>query len=198
MSHSQRIDSAMEFLGKLGVTEWQVMNAVGCASPKDMETDHLLTLKVLVAEIQKGEKTIEEVFGSPLDKEIDALFAEQGKNAAEQRMLRLSYRGRAQALLDYLRGRQASTQGTRVNTDPEPQQQTAANSAPPAGHENAPPASSKKGTGKKNGKEKPEPSAQTETAATTEKTAHTTDENKSEPTQQETKAEPAQEGKFNF
>jgi hypothetical protein len=198
MSHQQRIDAAMEFTGKLGITEWQVMNALGCASPKDMETDHLLTLKVLVQEIQKGEKTVEEVFGSKFDKEIDTLFVEQGKNAAEQRMLRASYRGRAEELLKYLQARQTSTQGNRVNTDPEPQQQTEKSSAPPAGQENAAPASGKKGAGKKNGKDKPEPEAKTETTAAPEQTAQTTEEKKPEPTQQETKAEPAQEGKFNF
>ena len=205
MSHQQRIDNAMEFLTKLGVTEWQIMNAVGCASPKDMETDHLLTLKVLLQEIQKGEKTIEEVFGSKFDKEIEALLDEQGKTGPERRMLRNSYRGRAEDLLKYLKARQTSTQGTRVNTDPvaetaaqaEPEKTGDQSSAPPAGQEAAP-ASGKKGAAKKNGKDKPEPAAQTTPAATTEQPAQTTEEKKPEPTQQESKPEPAQEGKFAF
>ncbi len=206
MSHNQRIDAAMEFLTKLGVTEWQIMNSVGCASPKDMETDHLLTLKVMLQEIQKGEKSIEEVFGSKFDKEIEALFDEQGKNATERGMLRKNYRGRAEKLLEYLKARQTSTQGTRVNTDPvaetaaqaEPQKTGDQSSAPPAGQDTTASASGKKGAAKKNGKDKPEPAAQTEAPAATQQTAQTTEEKKPEPTQQESKPEPAQEGKFAF
>ena len=202
LSHSERVANAMEFLTKLGVTEWQIMNAVGCASPKDMETDHLLTLRVLLQEIQKGEKTIEEVFGSKFDKEIEALFDEQGKTGPERNVLRISYRGRAEELLKYLKARQTSAQGTRVNTDPvaetaqaEPEKTGDQSSAPPAGQDA--PASGKKGAAKKNGKDKPEPTAQTETAKP-EQTAQTTEEKKPEPTQQESKPEPTQEGKFAF
>jgi hypothetical protein len=86
---------------------------VECPSLKDLEVEHLVTLKVLCGEIKRGEKTIEEVFGSPLDKEIDALLTQLGKNASQSRMLRESYKGRPKELLDYLRG-QLTPQTSKV------------------------------------------------------------------------------------
>lgn len=104
-SMSERITAAMDYLAKLGVTEWQVMNAIGCSSPKDMEIDQLLTIRVLCEEIQKGDRSIEEVFGSPHDKEIDRLFQQLGKNETERRLARQSYMGNAAGLLEYLKGK---------------------------------------------------------------------------------------------
>jgi hypothetical protein len=104
VSHAQRVADAMEYLMKLGVTELQALNAVECPSVKDLEIEHLVTLRVLCGEIKRGDKTIEEVFGSPLDKEIDALLAQLGKNSTQQRMLKDSYAGRTKELLDYLKG----------------------------------------------------------------------------------------------
>lgn len=105
VSHAERIDKAMDYMMKLGVTEWQIMNAVGVTSPKELEIDHLVTLKTLCEEIKKGVRTIEEVFGSPYDKEIEALFVQLGKNETEKRLLRQSYMGRAEKLVEYLRER---------------------------------------------------------------------------------------------
>jgi hypothetical protein len=114
VSHAARVDAAMEYLTKLGVTEWQICNSVGVTSPKELEIDHLVTLKTLCEEIKKGARTIEEVFGSPFDKEIESLFTQLGKNETEKRLLRQSYMGRAKDLVEYLRGRTSSTQGQTV------------------------------------------------------------------------------------
>ena len=102
VSHAQRVADCMEYLMKLGVTELQALNVVECPSIKDLEIEHLVTLKVLCQEIKRGDKTIEQVFGSPLDKEIDALLTQLGKNATQQRMLKDSYAGRTKELLEYL------------------------------------------------------------------------------------------------
>jgi hypothetical protein len=124
VSHAARIDLAMEYLNKLGVSEWQICNAVGVQSPKELEVDHLVTLKTLCEEIKKGVRTIEEVFGSPFDKEIDSLFTQLGKNETEKRLLKNSYMGRAKDLVEYLRGRVAPTgQGVPVQKA-EPKQAT--------------------------------------------------------------------------
>lgn len=104
-SHAQRITNAMEYLHKLGVSEWQILNSVGVPSIKELETEHLLTLRVLCSEVKRGDKTIEDVFGSPHDKEIIALFGQLKMNDAQQRMLRQSYMGRAKELVEYLRQR---------------------------------------------------------------------------------------------
>ena len=126
-SMSERIAAAMDYLAKLGVTEWQVMNAVGCSSPKDMEVDQLLTIRVLCEEIQKGDRTIEEVFGSPHDKEIDRLFQQLGKNETERRLLRQSYMGNAAGLLEYLKTKlpseSRSAPETRAATEQPKEQQ---------------------------------------------------------------------------
>jgi hypothetical protein len=117
VSHTARIDAAMEYLNKLGVSEWQIMNAVGVTSPKELEIDHLVTLKALCEEIKKRVRTIEDVFGSPFDKEIESLFTQLGKNETEKRLLKNSYMGRAKELLEYLRGRLAPTGQTVAKTE---------------------------------------------------------------------------------
>jgi hypothetical protein len=118
MAHAQRVAEAMDYLFKLGVTEWLILNSVGVASPKDLETEHLVTLRVLCQEIKRGEKTIEEVFGSPYDKEIDALFTQLKKNDTQQRMLRSSYMGRAKDLVEYLRSQTGAAPRTSAPTAP--------------------------------------------------------------------------------
>lgn len=104
-SHAQRVANAMEYLHKMGLTEWQVLNAVGVPSPRELETEHLLTLRVLCEEIRRGDKTIEDVFASEYDKEIDSLFEQLQINQARQTLMRREYRGRAHELLESLRGR---------------------------------------------------------------------------------------------
>ena len=160
MSHAARIDAAMEYLTKLGVTEWMIMNAVGCKSPKEMETDHLVTLKVMCEEIKRGDRTIEQVFGSPYDKEIEALCTQLKKNDAAKTLLKTSYMGRAKELVEYLRTQVApAAQGNPVDTQASKPDAQAQASTPPAGN--------KKG-GKK-GKEQPE--TQTEAAPAEESKA---------------------------
>lgn len=173
MSLNQRIDAAMDYLAKLGVTEWQVMNAVGCASPKEMEVDHLLTIRVLCEEIKKGTRSIEEVFGSPYDKEIEKLFAQLGKNETERRLLRTSYMGRAQQLVEYLRSKtgEGAPKGTPVDAakTQAPAQQTSQSTAAAGPAENtAAPQTAE--TGAKRGRGRPRkeaepPKAEAEPAA---------------------------------
>ena len=185
MSHSARIDAAMEYLTKLGVTEWQIMNAVGCASPKEMETEHLVTLKVMCEEIKRGDRTIEAVFGSPYDKEIEALFTQLKKNEAEKRLLKGSYMGRAKELVEYLRERVTPpARGTEVKQETKPETEKKTDEASGA----TPPATGKKGGGKK-GKEQP-PAAETEA---TEETTETKQEEKPAADGKE-----ADSGSFNF
>lgn len=154
VSHAQRVADAMEYLTKLGVTELQALNAVECPSIKDLEIEHLVTLKVLCQEIKRGEKTIEQVFGSPLDKEIDALLTQLGKNASQSRMLKDSYAGRTQGLLDYLKGQltPAGKKSTKSIDDAVAQKSTPAFNAR---HESE----------KQAEQDKPTPAAATETPA---------------------------------
>jgi len=136
-SHAQRVADAMDYLHKLGLSEWQILNAVGLHSVRDLETEHLVTLRVLCQEIKRGDKTVEEVFGSPFDKEIDALFAQLKKNQAQQRLLRESYMGRANELVEYLRGQVGPSARTTLREPaappppPPPPVETEAEEPPP-------------------------------------------------------------------
>ncbi len=180
LSHNARIDAAMEYLNKLGVTEWQIMNAVGCKSPKEMEVEHLVTLKVMCEEIKRGDKTIEAVFGSPYDKEIESLCTQLKKNEAAKTMLRTSYMGRAKELVEYLRSQLApSGQGTPVEVKTEKKESPASESTEPANGKES------KKSGKKS---KDQPTAQTEA---------TPDEEMKPETKQEPIGE-AEAGSFNF
>jgi hypothetical protein len=166
MSHNARIDAAMEYLTKLGVTEWQIMNAVGVSSPKELEVDHLVTLKTLCEEIKKGARTIEEVFGSQYDKEINALFIQLGKNETEKRLLKNSYMGRAKELVEYLRGRLVPTgQGVSVQKQATEQAPQAEASTEKAKTDAPQEAEQKRGRGRPKGstKTQPESDAQPET-----------------------------------
>lgn len=153
MSHTQRIDAAMEYLHKLGVTEWQICNALGVQSPKEMTVDEIVTLRTLCEEIKKQARTIEEVFGSEFDPEIMSLMDQLKLPEAQRGLLRNSHRGRARDLVENLRSRLAPNTG--------PQGSPSTKEKP----------SSKKGAAKD---KEPEQSTQTEQAATTE-TATATD-----------------------
>jgi hypothetical protein len=190
MSHSARIDAAMEYLTKLGVTEWQIMNAVGCTSPKEMETEHLVTLKVMCEEIKRGDRTIEAVFGSQYDKEIEALFTQLKKNEAEKRLLKGSYMGRAKELVEYLRERVTpAARGTEVKQETEKTADTTeAKTDEGTKDKDAAPATGKKSGGKKGKDQTPA----TDTEATKE-TTETKPEEKPAASGKE-----ADSGSFNF
>jgi hypothetical protein len=181
MSHSARIDAAMEYLTKLGVTEWQILCAVGCKSPKEMETEHLVTLKVMCEEIKRGDRTIEQVFGSPYDKEIDALFTQLKKNATAQTLLKTSYMGRAKELVEYLRSQVApSAQATPVEKQADKQETQAS--------------ASTEQTAAKEGKSRGRPRKE-QAAAQTEATP---DEASVAQVKEEPPANDAETGSFNF
>lgn len=130
-SLSESVAAALEYLTKMGVTEWLIYNSVGVASSKELEMEHIVTLRVLCEEIKRRDKTIEEVFGSPYDKEIDALFGQLKMNATQQRLLRDSHMGHAKDLLDHLKGRlEPSTRAAKAEA-PKPEESPATNGAAP-------------------------------------------------------------------
>src|SRR5262249_26886771 len=102
-SFDQSRDEVFEKLHKLNVTDWMALNTLGAPSIKDVTVEQLLTLKTMIEEINRSDKTIEELFGSQYDKEIDALFEQLKKNETQRRLLRESYQGRAEELVKYLR-----------------------------------------------------------------------------------------------
>lgn len=161
MSHTQRIEAAMEYLTKLGVTEWQICNAVNVPSPKEMGVDEIVTLRTLCEEIKKQVRTVEDVFGSEFDKEIDSLMDQLKLPQAQRSLLKNSYRGRAKDLVENLRSRLTPTSSTQS----------------PANHEES---DGKKATGKSKGTKKQAASSEPQT-----------EEKKEDQPSQESQKEPA-------
>lgn len=176
VSHAARVDAAMEYLNKLGVSEWQICNSVGVTSPKELEIDHLVTLKTLCEEIKKGVRTIEDVFGSPFDKEIVSLFDQLQYNATRREGLRRGHMGRAEILVNYLRDQvRPLIVNVAKETQKEPKQATEQVQQAEASTEQAKtdtqPATTeakKRGRPKGSTKAQPESETQTETQTQTE------------------------------
>lgn len=215
VSHAARIDMAMDYLTKLGVSEWQIMNSVGCSSPKEMEIDHLVTLKALCEEIKKGVRTIEEVFGSPYDKEIEALFVQLGKNATERGLLKNSYLGRAKELVEELRKRVGGPSGQPVATaqtvkpasTPPPPEQKTEQASTQAQTETQAPAQTPTPDGQpvKRGRGRPRKDSGQQTTGAAQETADEPEHEESaqpdpepEPQKKQEPTPPAQSGSFSF
>lgn len=170
MSHTQRIDTAMEYLTKLGVTEWQICNAVAVPSPKEMGVDEILTLRTLCEEIKQQKRTIEEVFGSEWDKEIESLMDQLKMATAQRGLLRQSYRGKAKDLVENLRSRLGPSSPAKTE-----------HAAETATTEPTEKKSEKKKGSKKNTEEQSEQQTQQTQAATEEHSPATAEEKKEEP-----------------
>lgn len=117
-SFSQSVDLVMDKLVKKGITEWQILNAIGAPSIKDIDREQLVTLATLDREITQSDKTIEELFGSEYDKEIERMFELLKYNETQRRMTRDNYKGRAKELFDFLQSKiPAEHRGTPTPID---------------------------------------------------------------------------------
>lgn len=103
-SFAGQVAKAVEEFAKQGVTQVALLNTLGATSVRDITADHILTMRTLFREIRDGDKTIEEVFGSPEDEEINALMVELGWNATKQRMSLEAFKGKRSDHLAFLKG----------------------------------------------------------------------------------------------
>lgn len=103
-SFVQQVMEAVEAFSKQGVTQVNLLNFLNCPSIRDINGDHILLMRTVFKEIANGDKTIEEVFGTPEGDEIEALMEQLGWNHTKRRVSRESYKGKQQEHLDYLRG----------------------------------------------------------------------------------------------
>ena len=78
------------------------MNALGLADLREATAEHLVTLRVLYKDVTGGEKTVEEVFGTSMDAEINMLMGELGYNEAKKTHTMREYKGRREELLKFL------------------------------------------------------------------------------------------------
>ncbi|MGP8268928.1 MAG: hypothetical protein ACLQLH_02575 [Terracidiphilus sp.] len=88
----------------LAITDVQIFNALEVTGPADLGPDQILALQAWKKQLNDGDCTIEEIFGSPLDEQIQALMDSLDWNGTKQRMSREAYKGRRQEHLDYLKG----------------------------------------------------------------------------------------------
>lgn len=103
-SFVQQVMEAVEAFSKQGVTQVNLLNFLNCPSIRDINGDHILLMRTVFKEIANGDKTIEDVFGTPEGDEIEALMEELGWNQTKRRVSRESYKGKQQEHLEYLRG----------------------------------------------------------------------------------------------
>lgn len=111
-SFAGQVSKAVEEFAKQGVTQVALLNLLAAPSIRDITADHILVMRTIFREIRDGEKTIEDVFGSPEDKEIEELMEQLGFNATKARMSRDSFKGRRTDHLAFLKAEVAKMGGT--------------------------------------------------------------------------------------
>lgn len=96
-------------LNTLGITDVQIYNALSefgtpVHGPNDLNGDQILAMQSWLKQLDAGDVTIEDIFGSPLDAEIDALMTQLQWSDTKKRMSREGHKGRREEHLKYLRG----------------------------------------------------------------------------------------------
>lgn len=99
----KRTDALAHF-NAMGVTDVMVFNTLGVRGVEDIGTDELVALKTWAREIKSSSRTIEDVFGSPLDEEIERTMKALGWNETQKRVSRTNFAGNRQGHLDYVKG----------------------------------------------------------------------------------------------
>lgn len=102
-------DGLLQTFRTLGVTDVQVFNALSndhtpITGPADLGADQILALQAWHNQLKNGDCSLEDIFGSPLDEEIEQLMTALQWSETKKRMSRESYKGRRPEHLEYLRG----------------------------------------------------------------------------------------------
>jgi hypothetical protein len=99
----------LEVFRALGITEVQIYNALSessghvVAGTADLGADEILALQAWHRQLKEGDCTLEDIFGSPLDEEIEQIMTSLGWSDTKKRMSRDNYKGRREELLQYVR-----------------------------------------------------------------------------------------------
>lgn len=103
-SISQQRDEMLKLFNGLGITDTMILNVLEVQGKADIGAEELLAMRSWHKQLQERICTLEDIFGSPADAEIDLCFEKLGWNATKQRLSRESYRGRRDELLAYVKG----------------------------------------------------------------------------------------------
>lgn len=128
-SFVDQVNQAVEEFSKQGVTQVALLNMIGAPSLRDITADHILTLRTVFSEIKRGDKTVEDVFGSPEGNEIERIMDELSWNETKKRTSREAYKGKQLEHLDYLKEiakKAGKGPVATTTTKAEPQQEKAA------------------------------------------------------------------------
>lgn len=104
----KRTDALTHF-NQMGVTDVMVFNTLGVRGTEDIKTDELVALKSWAREIKAGTRSIEDIFGSPLDEEIERTMKALGWNETQKRLSRTSFAGNREGHLAYVKAEAAKS-----------------------------------------------------------------------------------------
>jgi hypothetical protein len=104
-SFAAAVVTAMEYFAKSGATEIMVLNTLAVKSVRDIDKDHILVMRVWAKELKEGDKSVEDIFGSPADNEIEEHMETLGWSTATKTLARTNYKGRRSELLEDVRAR---------------------------------------------------------------------------------------------
>ncbi|HEV2709117.1 MAG TPA: hypothetical protein VGU67_02790 [Edaphobacter sp.] len=88
----------------LGVTDAMLMNALNVQGMADVGTDEIVAMTAWHKQLVSKECTLEDIFGSTDDAEIEQTMEALNWNEAQKTMARTNYKGRRSELLEYVRG----------------------------------------------------------------------------------------------
>lgn len=102
----KRADSVAYF-NQMGVTTVMILNTLGVRGIEDIKTDELVALKAWARELKAGSRSIEDIFGSPLDEEIERTMKALGWNETQKRLSRTNFAGNREGHLAYVKAEAA-------------------------------------------------------------------------------------------
>jgi hypothetical protein len=102
----------------LGVTDAMLMNALGVQGMADVGTDEIVALQAWHKQLLSKESSLEDIFGSSDDAEIEQGMEALNWNEAAKTMARANYKGRRSELLDHVRAKLKDAQAATGKTTP--------------------------------------------------------------------------------
>lgn len=133
---------ALQYFNAMGVTDVMVFNTLGVRGLEDIGTDELVAMKTWAREIKDHKRSIEDVFGSPLDVEIDATMKAIGWNETQKRLSRLNFAGNREGHLKHVQA-EAAKAGITVELPAAAKKQEATPAAAQEGDTASQPAAAK-------------------------------------------------------
>lgn len=112
----------------LGVTDAMLLNALNIPGIADIGTEEIVAMSTWHKQLIAKDCTLEDIFGSTEDAEIDTLMGQLNWNEAQKTMAKTNYKGRRSELLDHVRTKAKEAEAA-TGTKPGP---TAVKSAPKA------------------------------------------------------------------